>query len=135
MKAWNSSEEASMAIRGTSLMLLALLTIALPLTALAASIAQITADPAAYDGHVVTVSGTVSALRSRVSHKGNAYETFELCSSSCVHVFTFGHPPLRYGERATVAGTFSAVKHVGRYTFYNEIDTSSRDVHAGSSAP
>jgi hypothetical protein len=124
-----------MTLRRTSLSLLALLTAALPVAALAASIAQITAHPAAYDGHVVTVSGIVSTLDSQVSHKGNAYETFALCGSSCVRVFTFGQPLLRDGERATVTGTFAAVKHVGRYTFHDEIDTRSRDVRAIGSVP
>lgn len=124
-----------MALRGSFLVLLAVLTTALPLTVSAASIARITAHPAAYDGHVVTVSGTVSALRARTSRKGNAYEMFTVCNGGCVHVFTFGQPPIRDGEQVTVEGTFAAVKHVGRYTFHNEIDTSSRDVHAGGSAP
>lgn len=119
-----------MALRGTSPLLLALLVAALPLAASAAAIAQITAHPAAFDGRVVTVSGTVSALRSRVSRKGNPYETFALCSSSCVHVFTFGQPAIRDGESVSVTGTFAAVKHVGPYTFHDEIDTSSDHVRA-----
>jgi hypothetical protein len=40
----------------------------------------------------------------------------------CVNVFTWGHPHLDDGQRLKVNGTFEAVKHVGRYTFHNEID-------------
>lgn len=121
-----------MAFHGKAVVLLGVLTAGLPLAASAAAIAQITAHPQTYDGQVVTVSGTVNDLRARISRKGNPYETFTVCESSCVHVFTFGQPPLRDGERVSVTGTFAAVKHVGRYTFHNEIDTSISDVHAGS---
>ena len=121
-----------MTFHGKTVVLLGLLTAGLPLAAPAAGIAQITAHPKTFDGEVVSVSGTVSALRARTSRKGNPYETFTVCNGGCVHVFTFGQPPIRDGEQVTVAGTFAAVKHVGRYTFHNEIDTRSSDVHAGS---
>jgi hypothetical protein len=39
-----------------------------------------------------------------------------------VNVFTWGHPVVEEGHKLTVNGTFAAVKHVGRYTFRNEID-------------
>ncbi len=121
-----------MALRGKSLVLLVLLTAGLSLAASAAAIVQITAHPQNFDGQVVTVSGTVSALRARTSRKGNEYETFTVCNGSCIHVFTFGQPLIRDGGQVSVTGTFAAVKHVGRYTFHNEIDTRSSDVHAGS---
>lgn len=121
-----------MAFHGKTVVLLGLLTAGLPLAAPAAGIAQITAHPHTFNGQVVTVSGTVSALRARTSRKGNPYETFTVCNGGCVHVFTFGQPLLRDGERATVTGTYAAVKHVGRYTFHNEIDTRSSDILAGS---
>ncbi len=35
-------------------------------------------------------------------------------------VFAWGHRELREGQHLSVSGTFDAVKHVGRYTFYNE---------------
>jgi hypothetical protein len=80
------------------------------------------AHDATYDGKAVAVAGTVSDFRSHVSHKGNAYVTFELCASGCIHVFEWGCPSIGEGQALTVHGTFSAVKHVGRYTFYNEIE-------------
>jgi hypothetical protein len=76
-----------------------------------------------YDGRSVTVAGSISAFRPHVSHKGNAYVTFEVCAtSSCVHVFEWGSPELTEGQSLTVHGTFSVQKHVGQYTFYNEIE-------------
>lgn len=84
---------------------------------------DVLANGATYDGKTVAVAGTVSDFRSHVSHKGNAYATFELCaSSSCVHVFEWGTESRSEGRSLTVHGTFSVEKHVGRYTFYNEID-------------
>lgn len=85
-------------------------------------ISAILKNPSAYDGRVVEVRGTVSQLRERTSHRGNDYDTFKLCSASCVSVFTFGRPAISDGKTVTVHGTFSAVKHTGGYTFYNEIE-------------
>jgi hypothetical protein len=90
--------------------------------ALAATIAQILGSPGSYDGSHVDVKGTVAHLEQKVSHKGNAYVTFSLCSSQCIHVFGFGSPSISDGQTIMVHGTFAAVKHVSGYTFYNEID-------------
>jgi hypothetical protein len=70
----------------------------------------------------VTVSGTAQFIRPRTSRRGNNYETFSLCEQACVNVFTWGHLQVAEGQKITVNGTFEAVKHVGRYTFHNEID-------------
>jgi hypothetical protein len=86
------------------------------------SIAAIVANPAKYDGKTVDVRGTVSGLREKTSAKDNAYDTFKLCSTSCVSVFIFGRPAVSDGAAAEVHGTFSAVHRVGSYTFYNEIE-------------
>ena len=90
--------------------------------AFAAAIAQILGSPATYDGQHVDVTGQVEHLAQKVSHKGNPYVTFSLCSSQCIHVFGFGSPNIRDGQTITVHGTFAAVKHASGYTFYNEID-------------
>jgi hypothetical protein len=97
---------------------------AVPIAGLAAStsVAQILSSPSTYDGSHVVVSGTVSGLVQKTSHKGNPYVTFSLCSNQCIHVFAFGSPSISDGQRITVHGTFEAVKRVGGYTFYNEID-------------
>lgn len=95
---------------------------ALPAASPAATVAQMLASPSTYDGKHVDVHGTVEHLEQKVSHKGNAYVTFSLCSGQCLHVFGFGSPSLSDGQAVTVHGTFAAVKHVSSYTFYNEID-------------
>jgi hypothetical protein len=86
------------------------------------AISDLLASPSAHDGQHVDVSGTISHLVQKTSHKGNPYVTFSLCSSQCIHVFAFGSPSISDGQTITVHGTFAAVKHTGSYTFYNEID-------------
>jgi len=97
--------------------------IALTASAVAAiTIDGILASPATYDGQHVTVAGTLHDLQEKTSQRGNAYDVFSLCADRCVHVFTFGRPKLVEEQKLTVSGTFSAVKHVGSYTFRNEIE-------------
>lgn len=96
--------------------------VALPAAGSAATITQVLGSPSTYDGQHVDVRGTVEHLEQKVSHKGNPYVTFSLCSSQCIHVFGFGSPNLTDGQTIKVHGTFAAVKHVSSYTFYNEID-------------
>lgn len=88
--------------------------------------AQVLAHAAQYNGESVSVTGTVQDFRERVSRRGNAYETFELCgSTTCLHVFAWGDVPRADGDRSTVSGHFWTVKQVGRYTFYDELDVDS----------
>lgn len=94
----------------------------LPASAATATISQILSSPSSYDGSHVDVTGKVERLEQKVSHKGNPYVTFSLCSSQCIHVFEFGNPSISDGEAITVHGSFEAVNHVSGYTFYNEID-------------
>lgn len=94
-----------------------------PIVVLAAdSISSILQSPSSYDGKQVTVNGTIQGIREKVSRKGNAYDTFSICDKECLHVFVFGHPSIAEGQRRTIIGTFTAIKHVGSYTFYNEIE-------------
>ena len=95
---------------------------ALSAAASAATIAQILGNPLSYDNQHVDVRGTVEHLQQKVSHRGNPYVTFSLCSSKCIHIFGFGSPDISDGQSMTVHGTYEAVKHVSGYTFYNEID-------------
>jgi len=80
------------------------------------------ASSVSYDGKHVAVSGIVQAVEMKTSQRGNDYDVFELCDSRCVHVFTWGHPALSNGQRLTVRGVFEVTKHVGAYTFHNEIE-------------
>lgn len=79
--------------------------------------------PAAADGQVITLEGTVRHLDVSVSHRGNTYFTFDLdTGTGAVRVFRFGVPQCVAGSRAAVAGVFHRVKHVSGHTFYNQVD-------------
>ncbi len=96
------------------------------LRASAATVAEIAKDPAAFDQKTVTVSGTAGEVSSRTSRRGNPYTTFRLSDQGeSVKVFTFGTSAIKDGERVEVRGIFQRVKHVGAYTFHDEIDASS----------
>jgi len=88
----------------------------------ATTVDAILANPSAYDNQHVTVVGTVRDLQEKTSRKGNDYDVFSVCADRCIHVFTFGRPKIAEGQKLTVDGKFSAVKHVGSYIFYNEIE-------------
>jgi hypothetical protein len=101
---------------------------ALPATGSAATIGQILDTPTNYDGHHVDVKGTVRDLQRKVSHHGNPYFTYSLCSAQCVPVIAFGDPAMSNGQTITVHGTYQSVKHVGdEYTFRNGIVTDGGD--------
>ncbi len=95
---------------------------ALPAIAPAATIDQIVGSPTTYDGRHVDVKGTVEHLERKVSHHGNPYVTYSVCSSQCLPVISFGAEPSANGQIVTVHGTYESVKHVGdEYTFRNGI--------------
>jgi hypothetical protein len=98
---------------------LALLLLPLRAASLETSPAEILARPDHFDGTVVTLNGTMTAPRPRVSRRGNAYYTFTLQGLT---VFSFGAPPCPEGARVTVEGTFRKLKHQGSYTFRNQVD-------------
>jgi len=92
----------------------------------AATVAEIAKNPAAFDQKTVTVTGTAEEISSRTSRRGNPYTTFRLSDQGeAVKVFTFGTPAIKDGQRVDVRGVFQQVKHVGAYTFHDEIDASS----------
>jgi hypothetical protein len=98
----------------------ALLT-ALPAAASTATIGQILGSPSSYDGRHVEVQGTVEHLERKVSHQGNPYVTFSLCSGQCINVFAFGNSGTSNGQTITVHGTYEKVNHTSGYTMYNGI--------------
>ena len=75
-----------------------------------------------YNEQHVVVTGTVTRIQEKTSHRGNDYDIFDLCDSKSVRVFAWGHPSITEGQHLAVHGTFSVVKHVGPYTFHNEIE-------------
>jgi hypothetical protein len=94
---------------------------ALPAAASPATIAQIVGSPSTYDGRRVDVKGTVEHLERKVSHQGNPYVTFSLCSSQCIRIFAFGNPNAGNGQTITVHGMYETVNHINGYTLYNGI--------------
>lgn len=96
----------------------------LAFTATDTSIEKILGDRDLYDGKEVTVAGTVSNLKFKMSKIGNEYTTFSLAGKSgdSINVFVRQHPKLKKGQKVKVTGTYRKVKKVGRYTFYNEIE-------------
>jgi exonuclease VII large subunit len=90
------------------------------------TIGEILDNPDKYDGKRVTVRGEVVDIRARVSRAGNPYYTFTLRDRTGeIKVFNFGQPVCTDGDKVVVTGKYSVEKHVGHYTFYNEIDASS----------
>lgn len=83
---------------------------------------QILANPTAYDGKHLMVSGTVQNVVAKTSRRGNDYETFDLCDNTCLKVFAWGHPGLQEGQSLSVSGKFDTVKRVSRYIFRDELD-------------
>lgn len=76
-----------------------------------------------YNDETIQVSGIVEDFELRESHRGNVYETFKLCGKTdCLNVFAWGQTLHNDGDSITLSGVFYQVKHVGRYTFYNELD-------------
>lgn len=86
------------------------------------SLRALVQDPDQYDGKVVTVVGTVTAYRERVSDAGNPYTTFRLTDGgSSLAVFIWNKQGLSNGQKVRVTGAFAKVRHAGTVTFDNEI--------------
>ena len=85
---------------------------------------EILANPDRFDGQVVTIEGTMSKLRQRVSRRGNPYYTFDLSDGKqAIRVFSFGRSPCRSGA-VMVEGAFDKVKRGRQYVFHNEVNAS-----------
>lgn len=77
------------------------------------------------DGKYVEVKGKVMDLDFKTSKQGNDYTTFELEDNGKVNVYIQDHPEVEEGKCFKVKGKYYKEKHVGMYTFYNEITASS----------
>jgi hypothetical protein len=95
---------------------------ALPAAGSAATIPQIVGSPSNYDGRHVDVNGTVEHLERNVSHQGNPYVTFSLCSHQCIPVFAYGNPSAHNGQTITIHGKYETLNHIGGYTLHNGIE-------------
>ena len=107
---------------------------ALPASA-ADSIDAIVATPSHYDGSTVDVTGTAKNVKARTSKKGNDYETFQVCQTQCVNVYSFGHPAVTNGATVRVQGSFVADKSMGSFDIKNEIDAGDAGVSVPAAAP
>ncbi len=87
-------------------------------------IAELLRNPSSWDGKKVKISGQIRSLKKRRSRSGNLYSTFSLSDreGNSVKVFSWGHPVIDNGEPVEVEGVFKREKHVGKLTFYNEIE-------------
>ena len=98
--------------------------LALPARALMAG--EILGAPDQFDHKEVVLTGRADAVRPRVSHHGNEYTTFTLTQQTGqITIFSWGRLPINSGDRVEVHGVFQRVKHVGRYTYSNQVDASS----------
>ena len=83
-------------------------------------------DPVAYDRQRVRLEGSVTGLKSTVSHRGNAYHFFVLDTGrGAVVVFKFGSPNCDEGQHVTVEGVFHHVYQRAGKKFTDEIDAES----------
>jgi hypothetical protein len=62
-------------------------------------------DASTYDGQLVSVSGTAKSPQLRKTRRGEAV-MYQLCDSSCVHVFQFGNTAVTDGATVTATGMF-----------------------------
>jgi len=85
---------------------------------------EILANPDRFDGQVVTIEGTMTNLRQRVSRRGDPYYKFDLSDGKqAISVFSLGRSPCRSGA-VMVEGTFNKMKRGRRYTSYNVVNAS-----------
>lgn len=89
-----------------------------------ATVSDIVSNPDIYDGKTVQIEGKAFQVKFKISKKGNPYTVFKLTDGkNYVSVFSFGKLSVREGDNLRVTGTYQRVKYVGRYAFYNEIDS------------
>lgn len=74
----------------------------------AASPSALAGDPSTYDGQSVSVSGTAKDPRTRKLRRGGTAVMYQLCDSTCIHVFQFGDATVADGAQVSVTGTFHA---------------------------
>jgi hypothetical protein len=82
---------------------------------------EILANPDRFDGHMVTIEGTMTNLKQRVSRRGDPYYKFDLSDGTqAIRVLSLGRSPCRSGA-VTVEGTFAKMKRDRRHTSYNVV--------------
>lgn len=99
----------------------------LALAAEKVTIAELTKDPAKFDGKAVTLTGKVMKFKQKTSKAGNPYFTFKLVGKTeedVVNIYGRGthEKELANDTMVTVTGKFVKEKKVGEVTFKNEVD-------------
>ena len=91
-------------------------------------ILALTGNPAAYNGHLVSISGTVSEVverRSAVRYRGHddPYDVLVVCDrGACLNAdIGFGDAPISKGMLVDLHGRFAASSRVGPYVDRNEL--------------
>lgn len=105
----------------------ALAVASLALAAEKVTIAELTKDPAKYDGKAVTLTGKVMKFKQKTSKAGNPYFTFKLVGKTeddVVNIYGRGtyEKELANDVMVTVTGKFVKEKKVGEMTYKNEVD-------------
>jgi hypothetical protein len=79
------------------------------------SVGEILSDPDRFDGQMVTIEGTMTNLRQRVSSLGDPYYKFDLSDGKqAIRVISAGTPRCRSGA-VMVEGTFAKIKRGRQY--------------------
>lgn len=93
------------------------------------TVSEILANPAAHDQKTVTVKGRAMIVRKKMSAKKepwNLISFFDMKDDKkVINVFGPGHAAIGNGDIVRVTGIFKAKSKRGRYTFNNEIQSSS----------
>lgn len=87
---------------------------------------KIVTDKDSYDGQEVSVTGTISNLKFKITMGGNDYMTFLLVGESGgrINVFMWGRLKLKSGQKVRVTGLYRKVKKMAHRNYYNEIEAS-----------
>lgn len=96
------------------------------------TVAEILSDPARYDQKEVTVTGYAFIVRKKKDRARRPWMLISFCDQKdrkkVINVFGPGHPDARNGDIVKVTGKFKAKSKRGRYTYKNEIETTSKKV-------
>ncbi len=91
-------------------------------------ISELVRMPAAFEGHFVSISGTVSSLverKSAVRYRGheNPYDVLVVCDrQACIDAdLGLGGMPIKRGMLVDLHGRFARLAHVGPYVDRNEL--------------
>jgi len=93
---------------------------------------EIFSDPSRYDQKTISVTGYAFIVRKKKDGAGNPWMLISLFDpkdkKKVINVFGPGHPQARNGDIIKATGKFKAKSKRGRYTFDNEIETTSDKV-------